>query len=81
MLSNSFKAYGCLLYTSDSLTNIIFRPNVSYDKTRGASVAESGTFNEDPYQYVVNPNDYLNFDNIESDDPLRDCLLYTSRCV
>ena len=38
----------------------------------GASVAESGTFNEDPYQYVVNPNDYLNFDNIESDDPLRD---------
>lgn len=49
-----------------------FRPNVSYDKTRGASVAESGTFNEDPYQYVVNPNDYLNFDNIESDDPLRD---------
>lgn len=54
------------------MTNIIFRPNVSYDKTRGASVAESGTFNEDPYQYVVNPNDYLNFDNIESDDPLRD---------
>mgnify|MGYP006910466192 CR=1 FL=1 len=29
-------------------------------------------FNEDPYQYVVNPNDYLNFDNIGSDDPLRD---------
>lgn len=67
-----FKADFRMEWRPDSMTNIIFRPNVSYDKTRGASVAESGTFNEDPYQYVVNPNDYLNFDNIESDDPLRD---------
>ena len=67
----------------DSMTNIIFRPNVSYNKTKGTSATESGTFNEDPYQYVVNPNDYLNFNNIGTDDPLRDtrinaCLLYTS---
>ncbi len=62
-----FKADFRMEWRPDSMTNIIFRPNVSYDKTRGASVAESGTFNEDPYQYVVNPNDYLNFDNIGGD--------------
>ena len=28
-------------------------------------------FNEDPYQYVVNPNDYLNLAT-GNDDPLRD---------
>ena len=33
-------------------------------KQKGTSATESGTFNEDPYQYVVNPNDYLNFNNM-----------------
>ena len=49
-----------------------FSANVSYNKQKGLSATESGTFNEDPYQYVVNPNDYLNFNNIGTDDPLRD---------
>ena len=55
----------------DTLTNIIFRPNFSYGSTNNASRSESGTFNEDPFNLIVNPNDYLNFDNL-SDDPLKD---------
>ena len=55
----------------DTLTNIIFRPNFSYGRINNASRSESGTFNEDPFNLIVNPNDYLNFDNL-SDDPLKD---------
>lgn len=55
----------------DTLTNIIFRPNFSYGRTNNASLSESGTFNEDPFNLVANPNDYLNFDNL-SDDLLKD---------
>lgn len=55
----------------DSMTNIIFRPNVSYNKGNNTSQSESGTFNADPFSYVTNPNDYLNFDDIDADDPLR----------
>lgn len=55
----------------DTLTNIIFRPNFSYGRTNNASRSESGTFNEDPFNLIVNPNDYLNFDNL-SDDLLKD---------
>lgn len=56
----------------DSMTNIIFRPNVSYSKSNGSVNRESGTFNADPFQYVVNPNAYLNFNDITDDDPLKD---------
>ncbi len=56
----------------DTMTNIIFRPNISYGKNNNLSTSESGTFNEDPFKYVTNPNNYLNFDDISIDDPLRD---------
>ncbi len=55
----------------DTMTNIIFRPNVSYSKSNSTSQDESGTFNEDPFLYVTNPNDYLNFNEIDSNDPLK----------
>ena len=44
----------------DTLTNIIFRPNVSYGKSNSYSISESGTFNGDPFNLVSNPNDFLN---------------------
>lgn len=56
----------------DTMTNIIFRPNISYSKSNSTSQDESGTFNEDPFLYVTNPNDYLNFNEIDSNDPLKD---------
>ena len=68
----------------DTLTNIIFRPNFSYTQTRGRSFSQSGTFNDDPYGYVANPNDYLDLgalskaDILAGDDPLEDIRVNTS---
>ena len=68
----------------DTLTNIIFRPNFSYTQTRGRSFSQSGTFNDDPYGYVANPNDYLDLgalskaDILGGDDPLEDIRVNTS---
>ena len=68
----------------DTLTNIIFRPNFSYTQTRSSSFSQSGTFNDDPYSYVANPNDYLDLsalskaDILSGDDPLKDIRVNTS---
>ena len=68
-----FRADFRLEWKPDTMTNIVFRPNVSYGKSKGYSISESGTFNEDPFNLVSNPNDYLNKINWESDeDPLKD---------
>ena len=68
----------------DTLTNIIFRPNFSYSQTQTGSFSQSGTFNEDPYTYVPNPNDYLDLDALaqadilSEEDPLKDIRVNTS---
>lgn len=69
--NKDFNADFRMEWKPDTLTNIIFRPNVSYGKSGSTSGSESGTFNEDPYNLVPNPNDFLNFDNLQ-DDPLKD---------
>lgn len=69
---SDFNADFRMEWKPDSMTNIIFRPNVSYNKTDGATMKESGTFNDDPYNYIANPNDYLNFNDMDGSDPLRD---------
>lgn len=66
-----FNADFRLEWKPDSMTNVIFRPNVSYGKTDNASGTYSGTFNQDPFSLVANPNDYLDFSNLGGDDPLR----------
>ena len=79
-ISKNFRANLRLEWTPDTLTNIIFRPNVSYGKTDNWSNSESGTFNSDPYELVDNPNNYLKLENLlmndgddlDGDDPLRD---------
>lgn len=66
-----FNADFRLEWKPDSMTNIIFRPNVSYGTTDKSSRSESGTFNADPYNLVADPNAFLNFDEL-TDDPLKD---------
>lgn len=61
-----------LEWKPDSMTNIIFRPNVNYGKTDNSSASYSGTFNSDPYELVADPNAYLDLEDLEKDDPLRD---------
>ena len=39
-----------LEWRPDTMTDIIFRPSVSYSKSNNASINESATFNRDPYK-------------------------------
>ena len=58
----------------DTLTDIIFRPNVTYSKSSNASENRSATFNKDPYEVLENIDG--------TDDPLDDSwvdTLYNSR--
>lgn len=48
------------------MTNIIFRPRVSWGDTESNSNSLSATFNSDPFQVLTNPNDYL--DDLMDDD-------------
>lgn len=71
--NNSFNANFRLEWKPDTLTNIIFTPSISYGKSEGYSISESGTFNKDPFNFVPNPNDYLNLKWLEEnpgEDPL-----------
>ena len=71
--TKSFNADFRMEWTPDTLTNIIFRPNVSYSKTDNLSYSQSGTFSSDPYSLVDEPNDYLDLERLAtSDDPLDD---------
>lgn len=77
--NTNFNADFRLEWKPDTLTNIIFRPNVSYGKSDGYSISESGTFNEDPFNFVSNPNDFLNKIYWGSDnDPLEDIRVNSS---
>ena len=70
--SKDFHADFRMEWKPDTMTNIIFRPNVLFSKTDNLSNSESGTFNSDPYSLVDEPNDYLNLEKIMMDDPLED---------
>ncbi|MCD8310414.1 MAG: outer membrane beta-barrel protein, partial [Prevotellaceae bacterium] len=63
----------------DTLTNIIFRPNFSYGKSKSDSDSQSGTFSSDPYELIANPNDYLDLDALTGTvDPLDTIRVNTS---
>ncbi|MBR1596992.1 MAG: TonB-dependent receptor [Phocaeicola sp.] len=70
--NSSFNADFRLEWRPDSMTNLIFRPNFSYNESKTNSRSESSTFDEDPFSIIENPNDYLDFDKIVGTDPLRD---------
>ncbi len=58
--SNSWNAQMRFEWTPDTLWNINFRPSWSYSTNDGLSNSQSGTFREDPYNYVSST------DNIKS---------------
>lgn len=67
--TNRFNFDFRLEWKPDTLTNIIFRPNLSYSRGKNLSNSLSGTFTDDPFNLLANPNDYLDVDNL-SNDPL-----------
>ena len=53
--SNSWNINARLEWKPDTMTNIMFRPSYSYSTSDGLSKNNSGTYDEDPYLYVVDP--------------------------
>ncbi len=53
--SNNWNAQFRVEWTPDSMTNIMFRPTMSYSTSDGLSASQSASFNEDPYKYVTDP--------------------------
>ena len=47
----------------DSMTTLFMRGNVSWGDSESRSNSLEATFDADPYLVVLNPNDYLGFDN------------------
>lgn len=52
-----------LEWKPDTMTNIIFRPNMSYSRTRGMSSSKSGSYDEDP---KVITDDALSYNDLIS---------------
>ena len=53
--SNQWNAQMRLEWQPDSMTNIMFRPNVSYSTNDGESESMSATFDKNPYDYTTDP--------------------------
>lgn len=69
--NNQWNANMRIEWKPTKMTNILFRPSVSWGKTNNGSDSESGTFGSDPYQVVDDPNEYLSFDILDDSDPLK----------
>lgn len=52
---NSWNTRFRLEWKPDSMTNILFRPTLSYSTNDGNTIGSSAAYNEDPFNYVDNP--------------------------
>lgn len=52
---DNWNAQARIEWMPDSMSNIMFRPNVSFGTSDGLSDSRSASYNEDPYQYVTDP--------------------------
>lgn len=52
---NSWNGQMRLEWTPDTMTNIMFRPSFTVSSNDGNNTSRSATFNEDPFEYVVDP--------------------------
>lgn len=73
----SFNADFRMEWTPDSLTNIIFRPNVSINKNKQRSQSVSSTFSADPLERSENPNEWVDIkklidEGMDEKDPFGD---------
>ena len=75
---NRFNANFRLEWKPDTMTTILFRPNISYSNNKSNSTSQSGTFSSDPLAIEgdYHPNDYLNLDSLLHEfDPYKDIRL------
>ena len=65
--SNSWSAQGRIEWTPDTMWNINLRPTWSYNTNDGQSSSISGTFSDNPYDYVSSSNIYDMVNNMLGD--------------
>lgn len=53
--SNSWNTNFRMEWKPDTMTNILFRPKMSYSTSDGITMGTSASYNEDPYMYVDEP--------------------------
>ena len=53
--SNSWNTNFRMEWKPDTMTNILFRPKMSYSTSDGITMGTSASYNEDPYMYVDDP--------------------------
>jgi hypothetical protein len=53
--SNSWNGQMRLEWTPDTMTDIMFRPNISYTTNDGRNMSNSAAYKDDPYKYVTDP--------------------------
>jgi hypothetical protein len=76
--SNQWNAQMRLEWQPDSMTNIMFRPNVSYSSNDGENSSASATFDSDPYAYDADPlTNYNSLTNILKNYNLTDGISYS----
>ena len=57
--SNNWNAQMRIEWMPDTMTNILFRPNLRFNKNDGLGKSSEATFDENPYDYVTTPLEQL----------------------
>ncbi len=65
--ANQWNARGRLEWQPDSLTNIMFRPSFSLSASDGTTSSMSATYNDNPYNYVLDPLSSAAFAQLAAD--------------
>lgn len=62
--NNSWNGQMRIEWEPDTMTNIMFRPSISYSTSDGTRIQRSAQFNDNPYDYVDNPLDDEDIDKM-----------------
>lgn len=65
--SDSWNFQGRLEWQPDSMTNIMFRPTMSFSTNDGSLTGLSASYNDDPYFYVFDPLAQASIETLASD--------------
>ena len=65
--NDSWNAQMRLEWKPDTMTNIMFRPTISYSASDGRSMNRSASYNEDPYLYVTDPLSTESIDRLDEE--------------
>lgn len=66
--NDSWDARMRLEWNPDSMTDIMFRPSFTYSNNDGISKSTSGSYNADPYSYVLDPLSKESIDKLSAEN-------------